>query len=71
MTKNDETSQVLSNFSDSDLPDMLRTTVAKVNLLSEHAAKRDLHVRYDIKPGQKNDGLTNPRIIVSVMTEVI
>lgn len=61
----------VENSSDGELAAGIRAVTALLNTLSEKAAKRELIVTYRIKEGIKTDGLTNPRIIVSVTTEVI
>lgn len=57
-------------LSDAELAACIRDHIAELNKLVDSAAQRELIVHYRIKDGQKSDALTNPRIIVSVMTEV-
>lgn len=61
----------VENSSDGELASAIRAVAALLNTLADKAAKRELIVTYRIKDGLKTDGLTNPRIIVSVTTEVI
>lgn len=55
---------------DAELAKAIKNHIAELNKMVDEAAKRELVVAYRIKDGQKTDALTNPRIIVSVMTEV-
>jgi len=59
------------DLTDAELSNKIRCNIIELNQLAELAAKRELVVFYRIKDGAKTDGLTNPRIIVSVMTEVL
>jgi hypothetical protein len=58
------------DLTDNELATKMRYNIIELNQLAELAAKRELIVAYRIKEGIKTDGFTNPRIIVSVMTEV-
>lgn len=59
-----------TGVSDFEIAQTIRNAIKALNELVEVAAARELIVAYRIKDEVKTDGLTNPRIIVSVMTEV-
>lgn len=59
-----------TGVSDFEVAETIRKAIKALNDIVEVAAARELIVAYRIKDGVKTDGLTNPRIIVSVMTEV-
>jgi hypothetical protein len=61
----------LQKANDAELAGAIRGIVSLLNVTVDWAAKRELIVTYRIKDGLKTEGLTNPRIIVSVTTEVI
>lgn len=57
---------MLEDVPDSQLAVMIRATVAHLNTLGVEANKRELLVRYDVKP--QNPG--NPALRVQILTEV-
>lgn len=57
---------MLEDVPDSQLAVMVRATVAHLNTLGVEAHKRELLVRYDVKP--LNPG--NPVLRVQILTEV-
>jgi hypothetical protein len=57
---------MLENVPDSELAVMIRATVAHLNTLGVEAHKRELIVRYDVKP--LNNG--NPVLRCQILTEV-
>lgn len=61
----------LTKANDAELATAIRGMVGLLNVTVEYAARRELIVTYRIKDGIKTEGLTNPRIIVSVCTEVM
>lgn len=61
----------LQKATDAELAGALRGIVGLLNVTVDFAARRELIVTYRIKDGLKTEGLTNPRIIVSVTTEVM
>lgn len=71
LTKHPELKLELHQCSDSDLAGAIRGVVDLMNVMVIQAAKRELIVTYRIKDGVKGDGLTNPRVVVNVTTEVI
>lgn len=61
----------LQSANDAELATAIRGIVGLLNVTVDFAARRELIVTYRIKDGLKTEGLTNPRIIVSVTTEVM
>lgn len=61
----------LRQATDAELAGAIRGIIGLLNVTVDFAAKRELIVTYRIKDGLKTEGLTNPRIIVSVATEVM
>lgn len=59
----------MEDLTDNELAETMRELVKGLNTCSEHAAKRELVVAYNIKPANAPQGKPTS-LTVSVMTEV-
>ena len=60
----------MDDISDAELSRMIKARVADLNEAVETAAKRELIVRYSVQTFEGGQELPNPRLLVTVMTEV-
>ena len=66
----DTTPDTIRDITDAELAALIRSLCIILNFTGEEAAKRELGVTYRIKQNDDSVGHRNPKVMVSVTTEV-